>query len=103
MFQSLVAKSWFVRGVFRPLEILIGLCIFATAAFGGSVGAVASTSLAILFITCLFYIHKWFELWCALTRNEQLLLGGLVLYAFSGLISYYNVSDEAEYIKHMGR
>ena len=87
----------------RPLEVLIGLCIFAAAASGCAVSTVASTSLAILFVTCLFYIHQWPELWRALTRNEQLLLFGLALYAFSGLISYYNVSDENEYVKHMGR
>jgi len=87
----------------RPLEVLIGLCIFAAAASGCAVSSVASTSLAILFIACLFYIHKWPELWRGLTRNEQLLLFGLALYALSGLITYYNVSDENEYVKHMGR
>ena len=66
-------------------------------------GHVASASMGILFIACLFYIHKWPELWRSLSCNEQLLLGGLALYAFSGLISYYNVSDESEYVKHMGR
>ncbi len=103
LLQALAIRCWFSEISLRPLEALIGLCLFATAASGGAIASVASTSMAILFITCLFYIRKWPELWRALTRNEQLLLGGLVLYAFSGLISYPNVSDEAEYIKYMGR
>ena len=103
LLQRLATGRWFSELSSKPLEVLIGVCIFATAASGGAVASVASASIGILFIACLFYIHEWPELWRALTRNEQLLLGGLALYAFSGLLSYYNVSDEHEYIKHMGR
>ena len=103
MFQELVIGRWFAEVSSRPLEILIGLCIFATAAAGAAMMHVASPSMAILFIVCLFYIHKWPELWRALTRNERVLLLGLGLYAFSGLISYYNVSDEYDFVKYMGR
>ena len=101
--QNLVAGYWFSGILSKPLELLIGLCVFTTAASGGSLSSIASTSLAILFITCLFYIHKWPELWRALSRNEQLLLVGLSLYALSGLVSYYNVNDEHEFVKQMGR
>ena len=94
-------QRWFFG--LRWFELVIGLAVFATAAVGGSIRTIASASVAILFISSLFYIHKWPGLWRALARNEQLLLGGLVLYAFSGLISYYNVSDEYEYVKHAGR
>ena len=96
-------NQWYSNVSSRPLELITGLAVFTTAASGGAVAHVASASMGVLFIVCLFYIHKWPELWRALTCNEQLLLGGLVLYAFSGLLSYYNVSDEHEYIKHMGR
>ncbi len=101
--QSLVDGHWFSGVLSKPLELLIGLCVFAIAASGGALSSVASVSLAILFITCLFYIHKWPELWRALSRHEQLLLAGLSLYVLSGLVSYYNVNDEYEYVKHMGR
>lgn len=103
MLQQLAVKRWFSNISSSPLEILIGLCIFATAASGGALANVASASIGVLFVTCLFYIHKWPELWRALAHNEKLLLIGLALYAFSGLISYFNVSDEQEYVKHMGR
>ncbi|MCW8922208.1 MAG: O-antigen ligase family protein [Gammaproteobacteria bacterium] len=101
--MSVAIYRWFSEISSRPLELLIGLCLFATAASGGAIASVASTSLAILFITSLFYSHKWPGLWNALARNEKLLLAGLGLYAFSGLISYYNVADQQEFIKHMGR
>ena len=103
MVTKMRIKQWCSSFSSGPLELIVGLAVFATVASGGAVSHVASTSMAILFIACLFYIHKWPELWRALTRNEQLLLIGLALYTFSGLISYYNVSDEHEYIKHMGR
>lgn len=103
LLQSLAVRRWFLDVSSRPLELLIGLCIFAIAAAGGAVGSVASTSLAILFITCLLYLPRWPALWSVLSRNEKLLLAGLALYAFSGLVSYYNASDGYEYVKHMGR
>jgi len=103
LLHSQATRRWFLDASSSPLELLIGVCIFATAASGGALSSVASSSLAILFIACLFYMPKWPELWRSLSRNEQLLLTGLALYAFSGLISYYNVNDEHEYVKHMGR
>ncbi len=103
MLQNLVAGRWRAGVSARPLEMLIGFCIFITAAAGGAVTTVASASLAILFITCLFFIRQWPDLWRALSNNERLLLFGFILYAFSGLISYYNASDDYEYIKIMGR
>ncbi|MDH5767021.1 MAG: hypothetical protein OEZ38_13495, partial [Gammaproteobacteria bacterium] len=87
----------------RPIEVLVGICLFATAASGGSMASVASSSMAILFIVSLFYVKQWSELWYALSRNEKLLLAGLSMYAFTGLISYFNSSDEYEFVKHMGR
>ncbi|MDT8451877.1 MAG: O-antigen ligase family protein [Gammaproteobacteria bacterium] len=64
---------------------------------------VASASMAVLFLASLFYIRKWPVWWRALSRDEWLLLSALGLYTLSGLISYYNVSDDYEFVKHMGR
>lgn len=83
--------------------MLIGLCLFATAAAGVGVKDVASGSMAILFLISLFYIRKWPVWWRALSRDEWLLLSALGLYTLSGLISFYNVSDDYEFVKHMGR
>lgn len=96
-------KPWYSNFSYKLPELVAGLAVFATAAGGGSVSSVASASLAIFFILSLFYIRKWPELWRSLTPGEQLLLVGLALYAFSGLISYYNVGDVREYVKHAGR
>lgn len=96
-------RVWFYEFLSQPLKLVVGVAIVATAATGGALSNVASASLAILFITCLFYARKWPVLWRALSGNEQLLLAGFVLYALSGLISYYNVSDQYEFIKYMGR
>lgn len=103
LFQGLAAVRWFSGVSPKFLEVLIGLCIFATAASGGAVSTIASASQAVLFIACLFYVKEWPQLWRAISHSERLLLGGLVLYACSGLVSYYNVSDAYEYVKHMGR
>lgn len=103
MLQSLATGRWFSQLSSRPVEVLIGLCLFATAAAGVAVKDVASASMAILFLASLFYIRNWPVWWRALSRDEWLLLSALGLYALSGLISYYNVSDEYEFVKHMGR
>lgn len=103
MLHSLVTGRWFSRFSLRPVELLLGLCLFATAAAGVAVRDVASASMAVLFLVSLFYIRKWPVWWRALSRNEWLLLSALGLYALSGLVSYYNVSDEYEFVKHMGR
>lgn len=103
MFRELASERWFLYVSSKPLEKLIGFCIFVTAAAGCAVGHAASTVLGMLFITSLVHMREWPALWTALNMSEKTLLIGLVLYAFSGLISYYNVGDESEYIKHMGR
>lgn len=103
MQHSLVTGHRFSRFSSRSVELLIGFCLFATAAAGVAVKDVASASLAILFLASLFYIHKWPVWWRALSRNEWLLLSALGLYTLSGLISFYNVSDDYEFVKHMGR
>ena len=96
-------RQW-LFGIFsNPIELLIGSCIFLAVALGGARVGIASTCLGIAFVTSLFYVRKWPELWRSLTKNEQLLLLALFLYALSGLISYYNVSDQYEFVKHMGR
>ena len=103
MLQHLAASRWFSEISKKPLQVLIGLCLFATAASGGALGSVASTSMAVLFVACIFYIQRWPDFWRGLARDEQLLLIGLALYALSGLVSYYNVNDQQEFVKHMGR
>ena len=75
---------WFSEISSRPLEVLIGLCLFATAASGGAIASVASTSMAILFIACLFYIRKWPELWRALTHNGSYYALGWYCMHFQG-------------------
>jgi O-antigen ligase len=87
----------------RPLEIFIGLCVFSVAATGGAVDGVASTSLAILLIASFFYCRSWPQSWGQLTNTERLVLFGFALYFLSAVLAYYNVSDEREYVKHLGR
>ena len=103
MLKGLAISHWFSRVSSYQLETYLGICIFESANSGGSLANVASTSFAFLFIAGLFYIREWSGLWRVLSQNEQLLLIGFILYAFSGMISYYNVNDDYEFIKHMGR
>ena len=96
-------RRWYSEVRSRPLELLLGACIFFVAATGGAVQDVASTALAVMFIVCLVYIRQWPQSWRALSRNERLMLTGLALFAISGFLAYYNAEDKQEYVKHMGR
>jgi len=59
--------------------------------------------LGILLIASLFYVHHWPNLWRQLNPEERLVLLGFGLYFLSAVIAYPNVSDEHEYVKHLGR
>jgi len=99
----LSVKQWYSDVCSRPLELIIGLLVFATAAAGGAVESVASTSLGILLIISFVYVRSWPNLWRQLGSEERLVLWGFGLYFLSAVISYVNVSDDHEYIKHLGR
>jgi len=99
----LSVKQWSSDVCSRPLELIIGLCIFAVAAAGGAVQSVASTSLGILLIISFVYVRSWPTSWRQLNSIERLVLLGFGLYFLSAVIAYVNVSDEHEYVKHLGR
>lgn len=103
MIQEVPVKQWFSGAGSKPLELIAGLSIFATAAAGGAVAHVASISFAVLFITSLVAVRSWPSSWQQLTLEERLVLLGFGLYFFSAVISYLNVSNEYEYIKHLGK
>ncbi len=96
-------NSWLSEARSRPVDLVMALCVFSAAAAGGALRNVSSTSLAILLILSLLYCRRWPALWRKLARIEQIMLAGLLLYFLSGLLSYINVSDEYEFVKHMGR
>lgn len=87
----------------KPLELIIGICILTVAAAGGAVLNLASTALAVMVITSLFYVREWRASWMALHYAEKLVCAGFVLYTISGLISYINVADDMEFLKQFGR
>lgn len=103
MFTKMCVKQWCSGVLSRPLELIVGLSIFATAVAGGAVSHVASTSFAVLVITCLFYVRSWSCLWRQLTSAERLVLFGFVLYFLSAVVAYYNVNDEHLYMRHLDR
>ena len=96
-------SQWNLGVLPRSLELIVGLSIFSTVAGGGVVRHVASTSLVVLLVTSFFYIRSWPKAWQQLTSVEQLVLIGFGLYVLSAFLSYYNVSDVDEYIKHLGK
>lgn len=87
----------------QPLELTAGLSVFAAAAAGGAVRHVASSSLVILLILSLVCVRSWPRLWRQLSSDERLFLFCLCLYFLTAILSYYNVSDQHEYIKHLGK
>ena len=103
MVQGLSINQWWCCALSRPLELIVGVPIFAMVAAGGVVRHVASTALAVLFVTSFFYVRSWPKTWRQLTSAERLVLLGFGLYVISAFLSYYNVSDEREYIKHLGK
>ena len=82
MTQGLLVKNRGSEVCSKPLEIIIGLSVLATAAAGGAISHVASTSMALLFIVSLVYIRSWPVLWRQLTSDERLVLLGFCLYFF---------------------
>ena len=87
----------------KPLEYFIGSCVFLVAAFGAVVKDVASSVFLIFIVISFFYVKQWPQTWRCLSQIEKLFLTGFLLYLVSGFLSYINVADDYEYIKHMGR
>ena len=96
-------KEWSLDVYSRPLELVIGLAIFAAAVGGGAVAHVASTSLIVLLLTAIAYVRSWSLLYHQLSSAERLVLFCFSLYFFSAALSYYSVNDEYEYFKHIER
>ncbi|MCK5396186.1 MAG: O-antigen ligase family protein [Gammaproteobacteria bacterium] len=103
MIKGSGVKQWCSEVCSRPLELIIGLSVLSAIAAGGAVAHVASTSFAVLFIASLVYLRSFPSSWHQLTREEHLLLIGFALYFFSAVISFFNVNDEQEYVKHLGK
>lgn len=103
MIKELSVNQWSSSVLSRSLELIVGLSIFATVAAGGLVRHVASTSLVVLLAISFFYVRSWPKTWRQLTSAEQLVLIGFCLYVISAFLSYYNVSDDREYLKHLGK
>jgi O-antigen ligase len=101
--QGLFLQQWFPEARAKPLELITGLSIFSTAAAGGAIAHVASTSFMILFIASIVNIRSWPSAWRNLSSAERVALVSLGLYFFSAVIAYYNVIDQYEYIKHLGK
>jgi len=87
----------------KPLEYFIGFCVFLIAALGAVVKDVASSVFLVFIVISFFYVKQWPQTWRCLGQVEKLFLTGFLLYLASGFLSYINVADDYEYIKHMGR
>jgi O-antigen ligase len=87
----------------KPLEFIVGVCVFAIALGGGAIENIASTSLAVMFLLSLIYIRSWKETWRQLDPLEKALCYGFALYTLSGALSWINTADSAEFVKQMGR
>lgn len=87
----------------KPLEFVAGFCVLVIALGGASIGNVASTSLAVIFLISLFYARSWPSVWLSLSNVEKWLCYGFVLFTLSGALSYINAGDSDEFIKQMGR
>ena len=85
------------------LEVFLGVCVFMLAVFGASVKHVASYTLALLFLSSCFYVKHWRTSWRSLSVNEKNVLIGFLVFTGAGIMSYYNASDDYEYIKELGR
>lgn len=96
-------QKWFAELRARPLEALIGISVFILGALGVAVKDVSSSVLALLFLIGLFYAGTWKRSWQMLSGNERWLLVGLLLFALSGFLSWFNAADSYEYVKQMGR
>ena len=100
--QSFI-KAWYAGVVSNPLQLILGLPVFATAAAGGALEHVASVSLIVMLLVSFAYVKSWPLLWRQLTSEERLLLFCFGLYFLSAIFAYYNVSNEHEYFKELGR
>ena len=96
-------KVWYAGVVSKPLELIIGIPVFATAAAGGALGHVASVSLIVMLLVSFVYVKSWPLLWRQLTSEEKLLLFCFCLYFLSAIFAYYNANNEHEYFKELGR
>ena len=96
-------KQWCSEMLSRPLELVVGLSVFAAVAAGGAVAHVSSTALGILLLASLVFVRSWRLSWQQLSFAERFILVGFGLYFFSSVISYINVNDEHIYFRHLGR
>jgi len=96
-------KAWYAGVVSNPLQLILGLPVFATAAAGGALEHVASVSLIVMLLVSFAYVKSWPLLWRQLTSEECLLLFCFGLYFLSAIFSYYNANNEHEYLKELGR
>lgn len=103
MIQGTSIQQWWSGKCSKPLELIVGLFIFAIAAGGGAIEHVSSTSMAVLFLVSFVYLRSWPSLWRQITADERLILLGFCLYFFSAILAYYNVNDEHEFIKVLDR
>ena len=87
----------------RPLDALVCVCVFAVGALGVAVKDVTSSTLALLFLISLYHVGSWKRDWKTLAANERYMLIGLLLFALSGFLSWFNNVDHVEYVKQMGR
>ena len=101
--QSSRIKDWTYEVCSRPLELIIGMSIFVAAGGGGALRHVASASTAVLLITSLVYMRSWASIWQQRNTEERFMLFAFALYFFSAVLSYYNVNDGGEYVKHLDR
>ncbi len=96
-------QAWLDSIKQNPLEFIMGICVLSIAAAGGAARDLASTALAIMFISSFPYMNKWKMSWQNLGKLEKLLLAGFALYTLSGLLSWVNASDHHEFVKQFGR
>jgi len=101
--MKLSISAWYAKVRSKPLELVMGIPVFAAAAAGGAVEHVASVSLIIMLIVSFAYVRSWPLLWRQLTSEERLLFFCFGLYFLSAIFSYYNANDEHEYFKLLGR
>ncbi len=96
-------KAWYAGVVLKPLELIIGVPVIATAAAGGALEHVASVSLIVMLLVSFAYVKSWPLLWRQLTSEERLLLFCFGLYFLSAILAYYNANNEYGYFKELGR
>lgn len=103
MNQISCVKEWISDACGRPLELLIGLSIFIAAAGGGAIRHAASATTVVLLLVSMAHVRSWPAWWRQRGSAEQFILLAFALYFLSAVLSYINVTDIDEYIKHLDR